>query len=790
MPVEYGQIYGQGVKYLKVNRYDSGGLDRSDYLGQLTNLTINYDDLGPIQYNIVTTQEQDTYFVYGIQTRNQSTSSVNYLIKNFNLNALKTSPFNINPGDNIGINAFTTASINPNNIFDTSSGVYTFLATPNIIISGTIQAEIKRDSGTISIDSNGVQVLLVNNGGQQANIGSLSVDSLTTSFLPYTSSFVINPNLNAFSGDRSPIETYKIVVSGSSDVSSTGIVTIQNLRLIISQSTSPNSPSSSLTIFNPEFLDWDYNDYNALFGNAETPQFSSQLMDVDYTSTFTTPINFDLIISGTADRAQVQDSNYSSQAWSNIRYDGVKSNSPDFNQLTTKGGYGASPNVEQNKTYIAHFDAVGGTGPEIIGQTAYFIKYLIDENGNVANPEPDTTALYNLLDSYESGKNALVRLTSGDPTQSSNPNDNSLTGLHPITHVGRISPILMSEIGSTFAATASTLYFDDFARYSVISTPEYGFRAVKTTNTNIPFNNSEYTIICGLETFASDFYNNSTGIYTFTTGTADYNNRVKFSAKGQISAEFAPNAPAGSTFTVTFRIKKNEDIISYRDVTFTKLNQNIEDYTERFIFDTGFQTFNNTDQVKLTYDGFTTPGVSAGIPSLLSGIEFKAQNEYPVNPITASVPYWTVGSYLTGSNISVLTSSTALVNAYGTTLYQSQSQAMLNWGFNQISLAFQPQAGDFIRIEYNPDKVFNITNVEATDKLYLTVVPPIPSGSILDHFVIYRIINDGTYVILDVNKTQAGSSFTGIIQPEYISQTLKNNYSNIIQDLTQKGIIS
>jgi hypothetical protein len=115
---------------------------------------------------------------------------------------------------------------------------------------------------------------------------------------------------------------------------------------------------------------------------------------------------------------------------------------------------------------------------------------------------------------------------------------------------------------------------------------------------------------------------------------------------------------------------------------------------------------------------------------------------------------------------------------------------MLDWRFNQVSLAFQPQAGDFIRIEYNPDKVFNITKVEATDRLYLTVVPPIPTGSFLDHFALYRIINDGTYVVLDVNKVQAGNSFTGIIQPQYISQTLKTNYNDIIQNLTSKGLIS
>jgi hypothetical protein len=69
-------------------------------------------------------------------------------------------------------------------------------------------------------------------------------------------------------------------------------------------------------------------------------------------------------------------------------------------------------------------------------------------------------------------------------------------------------------------------------------------------------------------------------------------------------------------------------------------------------------------------------------------------------------------------------------------------------------------------------------------------VPPIPTGSFLDHFVLYRIINDGTYIVLDVDKTQAGNSFTGIIQPQYVSQTLKTNYNDIIQNLTSKGLIS
>jgi hypothetical protein len=786
MPIDYGQTYAQGVKYLKINRYDSGGLDQSGYLGQLTNLTINYNDLGPIQYNIVTTQEQDTYFVYGIQTRNQSTSSINYDILSSSIGIQNATPFTtiLDDKTTVGVDVGGYTVLSGNASLLGSFGSYLVPRTPNVQLFLTISASYTNSSGFTSnarlfygtYNDDISQTSIIDTNGSPTAISNGSSGILAFTWSNFSSNILENDLFNSY--------VFGIITNDST-------LNITNFKVIVSQSQAPNFDYPILTIFNPEFIDWDYNDYNALFGNAEEPQFSTQLMDVDYTSTFTTPVNFNLIISGTADRAQVQDSNYSSQAWSNIRYNGVKSNSPGFNQLTTDGGYGALPNVEQNKTYIAHFDAVGGTGPEIIGQTAYFIKYLIDENGNVINPEPDTIALYNLLDSYEPGKNALVRLISGDPAQSSNPNDDSLTGLHPITHVGRISPILMSETGSKFADTASILYFDDFAQYSTISTPEYGFRAVTTTSVTVPYADPEYTIICDLETLASSFYNNSDGIYTFTSNTYTYNNRVKFTANGTIIGTFNTEAPIGSTFILTVRIKNNLNILTYQDLLFTKTNALNLSYRQDFNLKIPLQSFSNTDQVKLTFDGVASSGISdISSPILLSGIEFKAQNEYPANSITASAPYWTVGSYLTGSNVSVLTSSLELVNIYGSSFYQSQSQAMLTWGFSPISLAFQPQVGDFIRIEYNPDKVFNITKVEATDRLYLTVVPPIPSGSFLNHFCLYRIINDGTYVILDVNKIQTGSSFTGIIQPEYISQTLKDNYSNIIQNLTQKGLIS
>ena len=74
-------------------------------------------------------------------------------------------------------------------------------------------------------------------------------------------------------------------------------------------------------------------DYDVTYGYADFPQFSARYMDVDYgwVGGINTPVNFFNIINGTAERAAVQDSNYDSYAWSNIRYNGSRVSSRDFN---------------------------------------------------------------------------------------------------------------------------------------------------------------------------------------------------------------------------------------------------------------------------------------------------------------------------------------------------------------------------------------------------------------------------------------------------------------------------
>ncbi len=324
MPTGFGQVYNDGVKYIKINRYDSGGLDRSDYLSQLQSITLTYPDRSAIEYPITTIQEQANFYLYGI-TPGYNTSSKGEIL-NYSLDVLKSSTV-VTSGTRVYLTNYGTVTTNPINYFTASAGTYYFHKTPNVGINYSWSAEIKTSvGGTAGVDS----TLSLGLSGSKTG-GNILYDftGLTsTSYIPISGSGTLFP-ISVF-GEilGNPIEnSYYIVSIYNSDDTGTGDVTLRNFNLQFITSSAPFDGSSSLAIFNPDAINFDYNDYNPLLGNAETPQYSTTFMDVDYSQNPLTPVNFDLILSGTADRAFVQDSNYSSKAWSNLRYNGSRTNS-------------------------------------------------------------------------------------------------------------------------------------------------------------------------------------------------------------------------------------------------------------------------------------------------------------------------------------------------------------------------------------------------------------------------------------------------------------------------------
>jgi len=318
----FGQTYNSGVKYIKVNRYDSGGLDRSDYLSQLQSITLTYPDRSAIEYPITTIQEQANFYLYGITPGYNTSSKGN--INDYSFLATSASSFGSLPdsedadwGD-IKIGAFGSVNGNILGYLNPSNATYTFGDTPNKYLQVRFSGSYTyiASPGTSIILGAGISNNLIFGTGEAYATIPLSVGTNT-----FDTTVIL-------SSSAALIENNDLVFGIGRILGNTTNVTINSIHVSLSlHNSTPFNGSSSLTIFDPDALNFDYNDYNPLLGNAETPQYSTVWMDVDYSQNPLVPVNFGLIISGTADRAFVQDSNYSSKAWSNLRYNGSRTNS-------------------------------------------------------------------------------------------------------------------------------------------------------------------------------------------------------------------------------------------------------------------------------------------------------------------------------------------------------------------------------------------------------------------------------------------------------------------------------
>ena len=849
----------KGVKYIKVNKISSNGLDRTAYLEQLQSLNIRFDDVGVVEYQITSAQQFDEYYLFGIDVDQTLTnqygtlqypisSSTDNEIKDYHLDARKSyssfyllsSSIGLIPPSPITVSSiinYTSIPIDASDYFITSSGLYTLGVTPNlnnthfystasfwITGSGTSGTYVNVNSFLILIRNNTVLGALSNLSQTPVNFYNISNgnDIQIIHSHSFNSSGLTN---NLLEGDS--ISLAVCTTQPLSSPGGTSVFLFKQLKFEISQSIPPTS-SIQVTAFNPDEINFYYSDYNALYGNALLPEYSQYRMEANYNNQLF-PVNFNQLIDGTGLRAKVQDSNYASKAWSTIRYDGSKYSSISstlnngFNapsqpliSNTLDSGYGALPVAEQNETYFAYFDSVGGTNPEIIDQTAYLIKYIIDDEGNTVNPESilnpfastqQNIALNNLIDAFEPGKNAIVSLVSNDPLLTENPNDDALVGTYTITHVGRIDTIAVSQTGQNIVDYTSSIPFtpptSNYANYDYSFLAKWASPQILTGSVTGAFVPIKYSNV----TFNPNFdYDPTTYSYGIPNNTSEFSNPLRFIATLEVAGAYAINTSNASDYGEGYNSIDNiPTTFNLRIVTSSVFSPTVYDHviaTSTNLVQTSLSSFINVSssfrnftlgsrvrvEMNVTPDSdyYTSP------PSIhaqnTNNSKFFLQSSYG-NILTASANYWTTGS----NNDRYLTASAELTNYYNLGYIQQLPPSSSAFGFNNIVSPFKPQAGDYIRFEYNSLKVFNVKNIitdSTSSNLVLDLGYPIPAGTIINNFVLYRIINDGTYIILDVQKPVSGSSFTGIIRPQFTSQKLIDSSSIYIQSLVERGVIS
>ena len=195
-----------------------------------------------------------------------------------------------------------------------------------------------------------------------------------------------------------------------------------------------------------------YSDYNAIIGNATDIRPGTLYQDIDYSSNVTTPVNFNALISGSATKANIPDSNYSTKRITKPRYDGSRSTSLGFNLTSSIGSLGQLPNVEQDRAYFAYFNYTGGTSPEwgndIKDRTGLSLRYYIDSEGNVIEPSNDSKDinLSIVRQTFTEGETAVLTFDDESGTTSDSKNTE---GEQIIFKSGRrIVPIIYSQTSS------------------------------------------------------------------------------------------------------------------------------------------------------------------------------------------------------------------------------------------------------------------------------------------------------------------------------------------------------
>jgi hypothetical protein len=333
-------------------------------------------------------------------------STLQYTIVNQSAVAKTFTYFSASAYHKISVGGFGTI------VFDASSSY-----APTQDVTGIPEIDFVSDayippSGSAWLWNNGEKVQYIkisNTPATGSNIGSVINRA---EWIEFSMVEAIDKNGNYLyptSPNSARVERY--VISNANDKGLYNSIIINDSSTETSTAVAANT-SSAETGFS--YIDQQFSidqDCDPLLNNAVEPRPNEWLQDVDYSVNAITPINFDQLINFTATKASVPQSNYTQLGFVHSRYVGsstTRTQINEYNPLLTvdlenklvyndeapsffinkgKGApLGKIPNVELNNAYIAYFNRIVDPYPLLNNKVAYYVKYLIDEGGNILDP--------------------------------------------------------------------------------------------------------------------------------------------------------------------------------------------------------------------------------------------------------------------------------------------------------------------------------------------------------------------------------------------------------------------
>lgn len=761
-----------GVKAIKISKVDALGNDQTIQLRETDVLRIKFDDIGIEEFIITSIAEYSTYYLYYVVPKILGTVNSNlFLVTSLSGSSGGAAMV----GGNIDI--YNSAVASDYLVFTAVTN-----RSPYIYNSGKFQTPPSSSYSTVlnfstkvwGTGSNGNStnffVGVYSTGSSGENLLTSKVVNLTNcsgsaNAQPVSMSLTFSPPPSSSWGVKvgsyfSGVETY---VSGA--------LTTISFDSFITSSTDINGNEvvpEPYTVYNVQT-----NDYNAIINNAVENRVNEFYMDVDFSTDAIIAVNEESILNGSAVRAQVQYSNYTTARITNPRYDGSRSTSPGFNLTPTIGGYSSEePNVEQNTQCFLY--TPGGRGNSLAersGSGNYLIGFAIDENGDIYKPTSNTGSLYLpiMYNSFAAGTPVILSKVGSGATNDTN--QETYPVYKPLVNS---QTVLRSDTGSL----DQTYLVNGFLSSISMS-------LVPGLNTNIRAaadGGNLTSLSVGVETTASNFgtvTSNQANAFTASSGVYKYPNQGYSPLRASITASVVYDVSAlgvPPNTTVTMRIYENNNVIATRSQTATQgSTTNIFAGVSASILlspgDTYYATISTNN---LDLDFF--------------------QTDFNLFPFTGSngtgffgTPYFTTGS----NSRNVLTASAGMTSLYGGNWQQQDT--LINGtssGFSNIQ-PFIVNPLDEIRFNGNESQVYLISASSYSavdDRVYFHLNNNIPptSGINLNYFAIRRWIFSLDNLLINTPGTIMGQGF---IIPFNSSPEFKAKIDTIAKQLQKDGLI-
>jgi len=766
--------------YIKISKIDKNGVNQTTTLQSLNQVTIPYST-GNITYEILEITEHPTHFLYYInpagivigdraEIKYDFTGSLS--TTSFNLTSLTYERVPITTAEKDSLNFYNSTTqqyiVNTypqKDIHFILTGSYSSTAITNIrILANPDPSNLNPTYGDLDIVAS--KEAIGTGIGQDIIIsGSYTLTSPGTEFL------VVNV-INGFGTATTSFTNSQLVITSSD---ATGL----QVGLVPEPYFGSNDFLRAL-------------DCQPLLNNANTNRIHNLYQDVDYSAGATEPVNFDLLINGSATRAEVQLSNYTTQRHILPRYDGSKSTSKELNRWTPgdSGTFGKTPTIESLKTVVAYCDFIGGWPPERMNASTAHVLYLIDVDGNVSIPNTSENSLANVQGAFQTGERFKI--------SSETFGGGVATPFRTVIRGGqRIEPILYTQIGHSPAAWTASIHLENKDFTSDQSSID-NYQA-----THIPSADSNVTTTFSTANFTEELSAGSGGAwisnaYKVTADLIEEGINLNINLINEYRIAQIINA----TVTITTQVVKSRGGV----ITVLDEINNVRPDTK------SYTTFNNhnvsittselqTDDAIYLRHRFTSSGGALVVTHKRGGSYFiVTQTPSPTSLTVTSTGVNTLWNYPDNTNnLNVIScSNDVLTTQYGNTFIKQQNASAS--GFNNVALPWSIEIGDEFRFEGREDLSYMVKRVYipgeissdrtgSINSLEIHFNGNLPSESIdLDHFVIRRYVDDASSVLMEGFKPE-NSTGPFIITPEYVAPKMNKKVDEYITLLTEKGLL-